>query len=169
RILPNAPRETRLGRSITRISSPRRPCATTTISTRTHDEFVFYPPCFKRGKDATMKLLNRLATLSVIASLSVASVAHAAPTDKPATDKPASEKYALAYKFKAGDALRYSIGHRASVRSTIEGTTQKAVTRSESVKVWKVMDVMPDGEIEFMHIVDSVRMTNQLPERAEMI
>lgn len=111
-----------------------------------------------------MKLLHSLAAIILIAG-----VANAATTDKPATEKPSSEKYALAYKFKTGDTLRYSIDHRASVRSTIEGTTQKAITRSESVKVWKVMDVMPDGEIEFMHMVDSVRMTNQLPERAEMI
>ncbi len=83
--------------------------------------------------------------------------------------EPAGETVTLAYKFKPGDTLRYSIDHRASVRSTIEGTTQKAITRSESIKVWKVIDVMPDGEIEFMHMVDCVRMTNRLPDRAEMV
>ncbi len=85
------------------------------------------------------------------------------------TEETSSEKVGLAYKFKPGDTLRYSIDHRASIRSTIEGTTQKAVTRSESVKVWKVIDVMPDGEIEFMHMVDRVKMTNRLPDRAEMV
>ena len=82
---------------------------------------------------------------------------------------PAGEKVTLAYKFKAGDILRYTIDHRASVQSTIEGTTQKAVTRSESLKVWKVQDVMSDGEIEFIHMVDRVKMTNRLPDRAEMV
>lgn len=79
------------------------------------------------------------------------------------------EKVSLQYKFKAGDTLRYLIDHRASVRSTIEGTSQKAITRSESVKVWKVIDVMPNGEIEFMHMVDRVKMTNRLPDKAEMV
>lgn len=99
-------------------------------------------------------------------ALVVLATAHA---DEQVTQKPLSEQVVLAYKFKTGDTLRYGIDHRASVRSTIEGTTQKAITRSESVKVWKVIDVMPDGEIEFVHMVDSVRMVNRLPDRAEMI
>lgn len=80
-----------------------------------------------------------------------------------------NEKITLTYKLKAGETLRYTIDHRASVRSTIEGTTQKAITRSESVKAWKVQDVMPDGEMEFTHIVEQVRMVNRLPDRAEMV
>ena len=82
---------------------------------------------------------------------------------------PPGAKYTLAYKFQAGDILRYEIDHRASVQSTIEGTTQRAVTRSESTKVWKVQDVMADGEIEFVHMVERVKMTNRLPDRAEMV
>lgn len=105
-----------------------------------------------------MKLLLSLACLSLALTSSAA-----------LAEEPTSEKVTLAYKFKTGDTLRYAIDHRASVRSTIEGTTQKAITRSESVKVWKVIDVMPDGEIEFVHMVDSVRMVNRLPDRAEMI
>ncbi len=81
----------------------------------------------------------------------------------------AGEKYSLRYKFTLGQTIRYQVDHRASVRSTIEGTTQNAVTRSESVKSWKISDVMEDGEIEFIHLVESVRMTNQLPDRAEMV
>ncbi|MCO6043509.1 hypothetical protein NG895_06280 [Aeoliella sp. ICT_H6.2] len=80
-----------------------------------------------------------------------------------------NQKITLTYKLKAGETLRYTIDHRASVRSTIEGTTQKAITRSESVKAWKVQDVMPDGEMEFTHIVEQVRMVNRLPDRAEMV
>ncbi|WP_442484687.1 hypothetical protein [Aeoliella sp. SH292] len=116
-----------------------------------------------------MKLLHSLAAVILLAGVASAATTDNPTTEKPSTEKPSTQKYTLAYKFEPGDTLRYSIDHRASVRSTIEGTTQKAITRSESVKVWKVMDVMPDGEIEFMHMVDSVRMTNQLPERAEMI
>lgn len=103
-----------------------------------------------------MRFLTSLALVTLLAACHTARAAD-------------YEKVTLAYKLKMGETLRYSIDHRASVRSTIEGTSQKAITRSESVKVWKVMDVMPDGEMEFAHIVESVRMTNQLPDRAEMV
>lgn len=105
-------------------------------------------------------------TLLVLVAVVCTSLARA---DDAAIDSAAADKVTLAYKFKTGDTLHYSIDHRASIRSTIEGTTQKALTRSESVKVWKVIDVMPDGEIEFMHMVDRVKMTNHLPDRAEMV
>lgn len=103
--------------------------------------------------------MRLLASIALVSLLAASASVHAAE----------NEKVTLTYKLKAGDTLRYSIDHRASVRSTIEGTTQKAITRSESVKVWKVIDVMPDGEMEFMHMVDRVKMTNRLPERAEMV
>ncbi len=105
--------------------------------------------------------MKLFALLAVVASF--------LPTCVIGAEQDARDKVTLAYKFKVGDTLRYSIDHRATVRSTIEGTTQKAITRSESVKVWKVIDVMPDGEIEFMHMVDRLKMTNRLPDRAEMV
>jgi hypothetical protein len=93
--------------------------------------------------------------------------------ESPETQSPKAsgdgEKYTLRYKFALGDTVRYRVDHRASVRSTIEGTTQSAVTKSDSVKAWKIIDVMPDGEMEFIHEVENVRMTNKLPDRAEMI
>ncbi len=81
----------------------------------------------------------------------------------------ADETYDLRYKFALGDVIRYEVSHKADIRSTIEGTTQSALTKSESIKVWKIQDVMDDGEIELLHMVESVRMTNKLPDRAEMV
>lgn len=75
-------------------------------------------------------------------------------------------KYDLKYKFATGTVLRYNIDHRASIRSTIDETTQEAQTRTESVKAWKVTDVLPSGEIEFMSVVERVYMLNHLPDRA---
>lgn len=72
----------------------------------------------------------------------------------------------LQYKLSTGTVLRYSIDHRASIRSTIDETTQEAQTKTESVKAWKVTDVLPSGEIEFMNVVESVHMLNHLPDRA---
>ncbi len=61
--------------------------------------------------------------------------------------------------------LRYDVTHRASIRSTIDKTTQAAQTKTDSVKLWKVTDVLPNGEIEFMNVVERVHMVNQLPDR----
>lgn len=81
----------------------------------------------------------------------------------PAAD---ATKYDLKYKLTTGTVLRYSIDHRASIRSTIDETTQEAQTKTESVKAWKVTDVLPSGEIEFMSVVERVYMLNHLPDRA---
>lgn len=73
--------------------------------------------------------------------------------------------YELRYKLTRGEVLRYEVSHRASVRSTIDETTQTAETRTASIKAWKVTDVLPNGEIEFMNVVERLHMVNQLPDR----
>ncbi len=78
--------------------------------------------------------------------------------------KPETTKYDLRYKLTRGEVLRYDVTHRASIRSTIDKTTQSAQTKTDSVKVWKVTDVLPAGDIEFMNVVERVHMVNQLPE-----
>ena len=97
----------------------------------------------------------------------IAGAAFAAPSPTPAAPEKGAKTYELRYKLKPGDTLRYEVDHQASVRSTMEGSTQKALTRSQSVKAWKVTDVLPNGEIELLHTVERVRMTNKLPEQAE--
>jgi hypothetical protein len=84
---------------------------------------------------------------------------------RPERPKTVKDKFDLHYKLKRGDVLRYQVIHRASIRSTIDSTTQSAQTKTESTKLWKVSDVLPNGEIEFMTVVERVRMVNQLPDR----
>jgi hypothetical protein len=79
--------------------------------------------------------------------------------------KPEAKKYDLKYKLKRGDVLRYDVSHRASIRSTIDTTTQEAQSKTDSVKAWKVTDVLPDGDIEFTNVVEQVHMVNQLPDK----
>lgn len=78
---------------------------------------------------------------------------------------PDATEYDLRYKLATGDVLRYEVTHRASIRSTIDGTTQAAQTKTDSVKVWKVSDVLPSGDTEFISVVERVHMINQLPDR----
>lgn len=81
----------------------------------------------------------------------------------------AKKEYTLAYGFEMGEVVRFNVEHRASVRSTIEGTTQDVLTHTKSVKAWKITDVLPNGDIEFVNMVEQVKMTNKLADRAEMV
>jgi hypothetical protein len=105
----------------------------------------------------TLAVAIGLSFLTFAASSSL-SAEEANPTAAPA-------KYLLQYKFAVGDVLRYTVEHATNVRTTIDGTTQQAETQSDSVKAWKVTDVLPNGEMEFIHLVEWVRMTNLAPER----
>jgi hypothetical protein len=104
------------------------------------------------------------AFLSLAIGVLATSLASAAAPDvTPVAD---AAKYDLRYKLTTGTVLRYTIDHRAAIRSTIDDTTQEAQTKTESVKAWKVTDVLPSGEIEFMNVVERVHMINHLPDRA---
>lgn len=94
----------------------------------------------------------------VFSSISIATAA-----DK--TSAKRGKKYTLQYKFKMGEILRYRVEHSTNIRSTIETTTQHAESKSESIKAWKVTDVLPNGEMEFVHLVESVKMSNSVPNR----
>jgi len=85
-----------------------------------------------------------------------------APPSGPKTAAPstASGKHLLRYKFDMGEVLRYQVKHSTNLRTTIDTTTQQLETHTDSVKAWKVTDVLPSGEMEFIHLVESVRMTN---------
>lgn len=100
--------------------------------------------------------MQRLATLALLA----------APLSVLADDAP---QHTLRYKFQPGEVLRWEVDQRSSVRNTMKGASEEAQTKTVSVKAWKVIDVMPDGEIEFITLVDRVRMENKLPDRAEMV
>jgi hypothetical protein len=83
---------------------------------------------------------------------------------KPAAAAPSAEKYLLRYKFVMGEVLRYDVNHATKTRNNMEGHTQEVETQSESVKSWKVTDVLPNGEMEFIHVVEWVKMTNDSPD-----
>ncbi|MCC7474689.1 MAG: hypothetical protein IT425_04795 [Pirellulales bacterium] len=85
--------------------------------------------------------------------------------EKPEAASSETKKYDLRYKLKRGDVLRYEVTHRASIRSTVDETTQAAQTKTDSVKAWKVTDTLPNGNIEFTNVVEKVHMVNQLPDR----
>ena len=76
-----------------------------------------------------------------------------------------AEGHLLRYQFQSGEQIRTKVMHQASVRTTIEGSTQTATTVSISVKVWKVVDVDPQGKVTFEHAVEYVDMKNDVTGR----
>lgn len=86
----------------------------------------------------------------------------AKPESSPKAD---GKKYELRYKLDRGDVVRYEVTHRASIHTTIEKTTEEAQTQTDSVKAWKVTDILPEGDIEFTNVVEKVHMKNQLPDK----
>jgi hypothetical protein len=86
------------------------------------------------------------------------------PYDK--FDKP--QEYLLRYKFHSGDALRWTVVHCSKVHTSISGTVQSAETTTSSVKVWRVHEVKPNGQIVFDHMVESVDMRHRLTGRDEV-
>jgi hypothetical protein len=82
-----------------------------------------------------------------------------------APEKREASKYDLQYKLSRGDVLRYVVTHQASISGTSDKTTQTAQSKTDSIKAWKVTDVLPNGDIEFMNVCERVRMVNELPDR----
>ncbi|WP_428305340.1 hypothetical protein [Lacipirellula sp.] len=102
---------------------------------------------------------------------SFVSLAVAAETaEKTSTSAPAAaaapasgEKYLLRYKFAMGEDLRYDVKVSTKLRNIQDETREEVETDTESVKSWRVTDVLPNGEIEFMHVVEWIKMSNQSP------
>ncbi|HMC12464.1 MAG TPA: hypothetical protein VKH44_14285, partial [Pirellulaceae bacterium] len=64
-----------------------------------------------------------------------------------APDNKEASKYDLAYKLSRGDVLRYVVTHQASISGTSDKTTQTAQSKTDSIKAWKVTDILPSGDI----------------------
>ena len=99
--------------------------------------------------------------------LAVALLAAALSADEKAAPA-AGRKVHLRYKFKPGESIRWEVVHRATIATTIQGTTQTAKTKSESIKVWQITAATPGGPVEFVHLVESVNMANEISGRAKV-
>jgi hypothetical protein len=109
-------------------------------------------------------ILRRFPAFVTLLAVAI-SVANVSASEETPPAPPDPTTYDLRYQFAPGDVLRYEVTHRASIRSTIDQTTQAAQTKTDSIKLWKVTDVLPNGDIEVMNVVESVHMVNQLPEK----
>jgi Family of unknown function (DUF6263) len=77
-------------------------------------------------------------------------------------------KYDLKYKFTQGETLRAEVVHRATVQTTVQGTSQTAESNSRSVKVWKIENVSDTGTVTFQHMVEHIDMWQRTTGRKEV-
>lgn len=89
------------------------------------------------------------------------------PAGSPAAEgaKPQPKSYVLRYQFQPGETLRWEVVHRSRTDTTISRKRQKAETYSKSTKVWRVLDVGPDGTATFEHMVEDVQMRHEMDGR----
>lgn len=104
-------------------------------------------------RKSTILGLAALGLLARIASLSAAS--------------PAGELYDLRYKFAVGERLRSEVVHRATIETSIQGTSQTAETRSKSIKLWTITDVQA-GQMTFINSVESIDMWQRMQGHQEV-
>ncbi len=102
----------------------------------------------------------------LVCSLACFTAALRSEEPQPKTDKP--QEYLLRYKFRAGDTLRWNVVHRCQIHTSVSGATQTAETTTGSVKVWRVHQVKPNGQVVFDHLVESVDMRHRLTGRDEV-
>ncbi len=128
-----------------------------------HRQFV--SPLPEEEGFKTHRLSRSLCCLPLVV-LTMA-VAMAAPAELLAQNAGGAKPvYDLAYHFAKGETVHWRVVNRATVTTTMQGTTQTAETRSESIKSWRILDVSPEGDFTFVHTVDQVKMTNQVGARA---
>ncbi|REK07908.1 MAG: hypothetical protein DWQ37_20935 [Planctomycetota bacterium] len=120
--------------------------------------------------------MSRLFSPALLALLLVFAVSVRADEPEAADPKPtpaegadaAGEKYLLRYKFEPGETLRSEVIHQAKVRTTVQGNTQTAETKSISIKIWRIESVADDGSATFVHMVDSIDMWQRATGRKEL-
>jgi hypothetical protein len=78
------------------------------------------------------------------------------------------ETYRLRYQFNAGETVRYQVTHMAKTKTRIKGTEENAQVHTVSDKVWQISDVSDEGDMTFVHSVDSVELTQQTGSAPEL-
>ena len=110
--------------------------------------------------------------LVCLAVLIAGPIGSSAAQDETSTDRAMSaaerlsqkQKFKLAYRFLVDDQLRWNVEHTASTKAQIAGTLEETSSRSQSTKLWKVVDVDATGNMRFVHSIESVQMWQKIGE-----
>jgi hypothetical protein len=102
--------------------------------------------------------------------LTATSLLLALPVGTAAASEPDNDdgKYALRYRFRPGETLRWEVVHQTKSDTTISDTTKRAETFTRSVKAWKVTDVQADGTAKFVCSVERIEMRQKMSGNDEV-
>lgn len=84
------------------------------------------------------------------------------------TDSDKAETYTLRYRFSPGETVCWQVVHRGKISATVSGTTEHTEMSSESLKLWRVVEVQPDGTATFEYRVENVKMRQKLTGKKEV-
>lgn len=90
------------------------------------------------------------------------------PSRALADDAQPAPTYTLRYRFAPGEELRWQVQHQTKVRTTISGSTQTVETQTRSLKVWKVLEVTPEGQVTFENSVRQIELTQDITGREQI-
>ena len=83
------------------------------------------------------------------------------------SDKKA-QTYTLRYRFAPEETVCWRVVHRGKISATVSGTTENTEMSSESLKLWRVVAVKPDGAATFEYRVEDVKMRQKLTGKQEV-
>ncbi len=118
-------------------------------------------------------MFHRLIATSLLLTILIASPVTAQPdqesdtasrVEQAAKNLVNQQTYLLQYRFQPGETLKWNVEHTASTKAQIAGTMEESSSRSQSVKVWTIQQVDDNGNIEFVHSIESVELWQQVGE-----
>lgn len=117
-----------------------------------------------------MSVLDSPVMISIVVCATAACYGQTEPDNtnalRAASRRAADTEFLLQYQMRPGEELRYEVEHLVKVTTEIQGNTQRTKSRSNSRKVWKVLEVDPTtGNITFTHEIDYVDMWNESQDR----
>jgi hypothetical protein len=76
--------------------------------------------------------------------------------------------FLLRYQFDPGESIRYQVTHVAKTKTRIRGAEEVSHVHTVSEKLWEISAVTAEGEMTFVHSVQSVEMMQQAGESEEI-
>ncbi len=79
-----------------------------------------------------------------------------------------TNRYMLRYRMTKNTKIVSEVTHLAKTNTKINDEAQSSQSRTVSRKVWTVSDVASNGDMTFVHQVDSVEMSQQIGDNEEL-
>lgn len=79
-----------------------------------------------------------------------------------------TDAYLLRYGLREGERLNYEVTHVAKTQTRIRGSEETSRVHTKSLRHWDVKNATDSGNMVFDHVLDSVALTQQQGDAAEI-